>query len=166
MKTVFFDRKRFLHYIKIIRVYNPYICNMKITKCTSLFLALLVLVSNIGLAFSVHYCGENIAGISSAYTLYESQNDEKATSDEACCSAKANEGKSCCKDKIVKIEKKSDIVVKVFSFQLDAALLPDIWKPLVFQTDAAVPQNKLTSYYCDAHAPPLYQLYSQYIFYA
>lgn len=139
---------------------------MKITKCTSLFLALLVLVSNIGLAFSVHYCGENIAGISSAYTVYESQKAEKAISPEACCSAKAKEGKSCCKDKIVKIEKKSDIVVKVFSFQSDAVLLPEIWKPLVFETVATVAQNKLTSYYCDANAPPLYQLYSQYIFYA
>ena len=139
---------------------------MKITKCTSLFLALLVLVSNIGLAFSVHYCGDNIAGISSAYTVYESQKNEKATSPEACCSAKAKEGKSCCKDKIVKIEKKSDIIVKVFSFQFDAVLLPEIWKPLVFQTVATVAQNKLTSYYCDANAPPLYQLYSQYVFYA
>lgn len=139
---------------------------MKITKCTSLFLALLVLVSNIGLAFSVHYCGENIAGISSAYKIYGSENFEKTPSPKGCCSAKAKEGKSCCKDKIVKIEKKSDIVVKVFSFQFDAAVLPEIWKPLVFQTNTAVQQNKFTSYYCDANAPPLYQLYSQYIFYA
>lgn len=139
---------------------------MKITKCTSLFLALLVLVSNIGLAFSVHYCGENIAGISSAYKIYEFQNAEKKSAPEACCSAKAKEGKSCCKDKIVKIEKKSDIVVKVFSFQFDTAVLPEIWKPLVFQTAAAVQQNTHISYYCDAHAPPFYKLYSQYIFYA
>jgi len=139
---------------------------MKMTKCTSLFLALLVLVSNIGLAFSVHYCGENIAGISSAYKLEEFQNNKKAASVKGCCAAKAKENKSCCKDKIVKIEKKTDIVVKVFSFEFDATTLPQLWKPLVFQHEAAVQQNKLTSYHCDAHAPPFYQLYHQFVFYA
>ena len=37
---------------------------MNLKKCTGLFLALLLLVSNIGFAFDVHYCGGKIASVS------------------------------------------------------------------------------------------------------
>jgi len=37
---------------------------MSLKKCTGLFLAFLLLVSNIGFAFDVHYCGGKIASIS------------------------------------------------------------------------------------------------------
>ena len=131
-----------------------------------MFLALLILVSNIGLAFNVHYCGGEIAGFSSAYNVAESAIKENQFADRGCCAAKAKQGKTCCDNKIIKLKEKSDVVVKTFSFHLDAPFVIQNWKPVVFVSQNKITCPQTTSYYCDAHAPPLYQLYSQYIFYA
>lgn len=139
---------------------------MKITKCTSLFLALLLLVSNVGLAFNVHYCGGEIAGISYSYNIAEASQKENQFSERGCCAAKAKEGKTCCDNKIIKLKEKSDGIVKTFSFHIDAPLVIQNWKPVVFAPFTKITNPQTASYYCDAHAPPLYQLYSQYVFYA
>ncbi|MFT3793360.1 HYC_CC_PP family protein [Flavobacterium sp.] len=139
---------------------------MKLKKCTSLLLALLVLFSNAGLAFNVHYCGGEIAKISSVYASDNASADGNPMAERACCIAKAKENKTCCDNKIIQSEKKSDVVVKTFSFQIDAPFVLHQWNPLVFVPVAEVTIPQTTSYYCDAHAPPLYQLYSQLIFYA
>jgi hypothetical protein len=129
---------------------------MKMKKCTSLLLALLLLVSNIGLAVNVHYCGGQIAGISAAYNVPEAK---------SCCGMQM-EKKSCCDNKIIKVEKKSDVVVKIFSFQIDSPIILQNGNMIVFVPKSKITQPQTTVYYCDAHAPPLYRLYSQYIFYA
>ncbi|GEP49460.1 hypothetical protein FNO01nite_01320 [Flavobacterium noncentrifugens] len=139
---------------------------MKFTKGTSLFLAFLILVSNVGLAFNVHYCGGNIAGISSVYPVDASDVVKEMPSEKSCCAPKATTSKSCCKDKIVKIDKKSEVTVKVFSFQIDAPFVFENWKPIVFTSVPTVQNSPIPTYYCDANAPPLYKLYSQYTFYA
>lgn len=128
-------------------------------------MALLVLVSNVGLAFNVHYCGGEIAGISSVYHI-DTASKENSIPERGCCAAKAKEGKTCCDDKIIKLKEKSDVVVKTFSFHIDAPFVIQNWKPVVFAPYAKITNPQTNSYYCDAHAPPLYQLYSQYIFYA
>lgn len=134
---------------------------MKITKCTSLFLAILILVSNMGMAFSVHFCGGKVAGISSFYNV--DQNTDESI--HQCCIEKANENKSCCKDKIVKLNKKSDFTSKAFSCETSVAII--IQETKTFYRSFSVGRSGLlSSYYCDANAPPLFKLYSQYIFYA
>ena len=139
---------------------------MKFTKCTSLFLAFLILVSNVGLAFNVHYCGGNIAGISSGYGFDGSDVVKEMPSEKSCCAPKPKESKSCCKDKIFKIDKKSEVVVKAFSFHIDAPFVFQNWKPIAFSSVPTVQNEPIPTYYCDANAPPFYQLYSQYTFYA
>lgn len=134
---------------------------MKIKKCTSLFLSFLLLVSNIGLAFNVHYCGNTIASVS-LKTVFQSSNQEKS-----CCGI-VEKKSSCCKDKQFKLQKKSDdSVVKTFSFQIGSPYIiaPD-WKPIIFSPVTIFSNKQISEYYCDAHAPPLFKLYSQYIFYA
>jgi hypothetical protein len=42
---------------------------MNFKKQISIFLAILLLVSNVGLAFNVHYCGGEIASVSLNSTL-------------------------------------------------------------------------------------------------
>lgn len=138
---------------------------MRISKCTSLFLAMLILVSNVGLAFNVHYCGGEIAGISSSYSVSENAS-ANASPERGCCTAKAKEGKTCCDEKIIKLKGKSDVVVKTFSFQIAAPFVIQNWNPIVFGTPSKIASPQTSAYYCDAHAPPLYQLYSQYVFYA
>mgnify|MGYP006152496161 FL=1 len=72
---------------------------MKLKKCTGLFLAFLLLVSNIGFAFDVHYCGGEIASVS--------LNTTAAAPEKNCCGTSEKKS-SCCKDKVVHFEKKSD----------------------------------------------------------
>jgi hypothetical protein len=141
---------------------------MNLKKCTSLFLAFLLLVSSGGLAFNVHYCGGKIASVSSVYNVEEVCEMPAVPVDKACCAKKlAVEHKKCCSDKVVDFKgKANDVVVKVFSFQIVAPFVNPILEPLIFTPVFISQKQQHTTYYCDAHAPPFFKLYSQYIFYA
>ncbi|KAF2334402.1 HYC_CC_PP family protein [Flavobacterium daemonense] len=132
---------------------------MNLKKCTGLFLAFLLLVSNIGFAFDVHYCGGEIASVT-LKTAVQSSPEKK------CCGE--NEKKSsCCKDKVVHFEKKSDnATFKIFFFQLDFPAVIQQYKPIAFLSVPNFKSNQIISYYSDANAPPLFKLYNQYIFYS
>ncbi|MCV9926673.1 hypothetical protein OIU83_03385 [Flavobacterium sp. LS1R49] len=133
---------------------------MNLKRCTSLFLAFLLLVSNVGLAFDVHYCGGKLASISLNTTV-------QASSGKRCCGAAQEKKSSCCKDKVVHFEKKSDTAtIKTFLFQLDFPFTIQEIKTVAFFSVPNFKSKQLTTYYSDAHAPPLFKLYHQYIFYA
>lgn len=134
---------------------------MKCKKGIGLLLALLILVSNVGLAFSMHYCGGKLASVS---IQIPSSSHQQMTS---CCAKKAVEKDSCCKNKKVEIEKKSDhATLKAFSFDPYVACIVSINRlPIVLESTSFVTKS-IASYYCDANAPPLFKLYSQYVFYA
>ncbi|OXB05830.1 HYC_CC_PP family protein [Flavobacterium pectinovorum] len=132
---------------------------MNLKKCTGLFLAFLLLVSNIGFAFDVHYCGGKIASVSLNTTA-------SVSSEKKCCGASEKKS-SCCKDKVVHFEKKSDdATIKIFFFQIAFSAIIQEFKPIAFLSIPIFKSNQIISYYSDANAPPLYQLYQQYIFYA
>lgn len=132
---------------------------MNLKKCTGLFLALLLLVSNIGFAFDVHYCGGEIASVSLNTSI-------SASPEKKCCGASEKKS-SCCKDKVVKFEKKSDnATFKVFFFQFAFPAVIQEFKPVAFVAVPSFKNNQVISYCCDANAPPLFKLYSQYIFYS
>lgn len=119
---------------------------------------MLILVSNVGLAFNLHYCGGKITAVSFV--------SQKTSIEKDCC-GKPIQKSSCCKDKKVKIEKKTDhSVVKSFSFQLEIPFTAHTWKPINNLPVANFKSNPVIPFSCDANAPPLYKLYSQYIFYA
>ena len=132
---------------------------MNLKKCTGLFLAFLLLVSNIGFAFDVHYCGGKIASVSLNTTA-------SASPEKKCCGAKEKKS-SCCKDKVVHFEKKSDdATFKIFFFQIAFPAIVQEFKPIAFLSIPNFKSKQVISYYSDANAPPLYKLYQQYIFYA
>lgn len=132
---------------------------MNLKKCTGLFLAFLLLVSNIGFAFDVHYCGDEIASVSLNTTV-------SVSPEKKCCGA-SEKKMSCCKDKIFHFEKKSDnATIKVFFFQLAFPAVIEPYQPIAFLSIPNFKSNQITSYYSDANAPPLFKLYSQYIFYS
>lgn len=141
---------------------------MKFKKHLSLFLAFFLLVSNVGFAVEVHYCGGEIASVKPVFwKTVESQN----TVEKSCCPPKASsaveENNSCCKDKQFNIQKKSENVTLIsISFQPDFNFLFEEWQPVVFSEFSNFGNSSITSYYCDANAPPLFKLYHQYIFYA
>ena len=134
---------------------------MNIKKCTSLFLAFLLLVSNVGMAFNVHYCGGEIASIS-VNRIAAPQQLEKS-----CCEKIVAKKESCCKDKVVTFQKKSDdTTLKVFSFVSPYYFLVKEAQAIAFSSIENCKIIRVTSYFCEANAPPLFKLYNQYIFYA
>jgi len=132
---------------------------MNLKKCTGLFLAFLLLVCNIGFAFDVHYCGGEIASVSLNTSV-------TASPEKKCCGASEKKS-SCCKDKVVHFEKKSDnATIKFFFFQFAFPAVIQEFKPVAFLSIPNFKSNQIISYYSDANAPPLFKLYSQYIFYS
>lgn len=141
---------------------------MHFKKSTSLIIAFFLLVSNMGMAFNVHFCSGNISSISINYKVDEScAMPKKATPTKKCCAEKAKENKKCCSDKKVEQKKKSDpVVVKTFSFNAELPFVINDWNPIIFENQPIVAKQNTIEYCCDANAPPLFKLYSQYIFYA
>ncbi len=141
---------------------------MKFKKHISLLLAFFLLVSNVGFAVDVHYCGGKIASIKPVYwKTAESIN----VAEESCCPPKVSSSiekkDSCCKDKVLNFQKKSEnATVKSISFQPNFTFLFEEWNPVVFSENTNFENSRIISYYCDANAPPLFKLYHQYIFYA
>jgi len=132
---------------------------MSLKKCTGLFLAFLLLVSNIGFAFDVHYCGGEIASVS--------LNTSITASPEKKCCGETEKKSSCCKDKVVHFEKKSDnATIKFFFFQFAFPAVIQEFKTVAFLSIPNFKSNQIISYYSDANAPPLFKLYNQYIFYS
>ena len=133
---------------------------MKFKKHISIFLAFFLLVSNTGFSFNVHFCGDKIASISLK------SNFTKPSSDKACC-ATIEKKEHCCNDKVFNFHKNIEqVIVKSFSSEVSVAVLIPESKPVIFTALPNFESNPTPSYYCDAHAPPLFKLYQQYIFYA
>ena len=135
---------------------------MNFRKHISVVLASLVLLANLGLSFAVHYCKDEIASVSFQY-----QEDEPCVEDVKSCCAKEDSHSSCCSNKLIKVEKKTDdILVKTFQLDLEPAVFSADWKPnfIAFES-VEIPSNEV-DFYCDSHAPPLYKLYCQLVFYA
>lgn len=123
-------------------------------------MAFLILVSNMGLAFNVRYCGSEITSV----TLKTPAEDKNLEKD--CCGV-VEKISHCCKDKVVKFQKKTDnLIQKTVSFHADFIFLTNEWNSLVFSFVSNFKKDSFLLYYCDANAPPFFKLYHQYIFYA
>jgi hypothetical protein len=148
---------------------------MQIKKHFALLLAFFLLISNSGLAFNVHYCGEKIAAVSSVFSNEEvcdpsNSEEAKQTPDNeknSCCAKKEITHKKCCSDKEVNLKDNSEkFAFKSISFDFDFFFYTAIFTRTYFDTvDRGVTSQHLY-YSSDANAPPLYQLYCQYTFYA
>lgn len=136
---------------------------MNFRKHISIVLASLILLANLGLSFSVHYCKDEIASVSFQFQEEEEPCVEKVSS---CC-AKATSHDSCCSNKEIKVEKKTDdVLVKSIQIQFDQVVLNDYWKSNFNTFSGLTNASNEIAFYCDSHAPPLYKLYCQFVFYA
>ncbi|NHN26515.1 hypothetical protein FIA58_012585 [Flavobacterium jejuense] len=134
---------------------------MSFRKSTSLLLAVFVLFSNLGLAFNVHYCHDELSAISVDY-----QFEEACIKKQNSCCEVVNKHSECCSNKIVKVEKESDkALVTSFQFHLDCSILVANYS-LDFPICEKTIENDFLDFYCDSNAPPFYKLYCQLIFYA
>jgi len=141
---------------------------MKFKKHISFILAFFLLVSNIGFAVDVHYCGGEVASVKPIYW----KNTEFPNSvKDNCCGLKVTSNvqkkDSCCKDKVVHFQKKSEnTTLNSISFLPNFVFLVEEWNPIIFSEISKCVGNPITSYYCDANAPPLFKLHHQFLFYA
>jgi hypothetical protein len=129
-------------------------------KHISIILTFFLLVSNLGLAFNVHYCGNKIESISLKIAP-----PHKVEIDECCGIVEIDS--QCCMDKVIKSDVKSDqIIVKTLSFDSDFTAITEHWSSIDYCSNYILNPSDVFTYYCDANAPPLYLLYNQYTFYA
>lgn len=132
---------------------------MKWQKPISLFLAFFFLFSNLGVAMNVHYCGDEIASVSLRSSI------EPTASEKDCCGI-FEQKSHCCKDKVFHFEKKTDQATVLAMHALDFEAIPFyLWNPVVL-LPLSVRESKLEKKYTfQSNAPPLFVLYSRYIFY-
>jgi hypothetical protein len=141
---------------------------MKIRKCIGMCLALLVLVSNTGLAFNVHFCEGVIATVTSAFNTDEACSMKAEPSASGCCSsAKQTSHEDCCKNKLVNLKEKSDKgIVKTLKFELTAPFLIRVINSVPEYKKEADTRALAPVVSAGIHSPPLFKLYSQYLLYA
>lgn len=132
---------------------------MILKKHISILLTFFLLVSNLGLAFNIHYCDDKIESISlKISTCSQGEVDE-------CCGI-VEKDSQCCKDKIIKSEIKSDqIIAKTVTFDTNFTLADYYSKAEVTVLNYNSKIGGNDTYFCDANARPMYLMYSQYTFY-
>ncbi len=132
---------------------------MKFQKAISIWLGVLLLTSQLGLTMNMHYCGKEIRSVDFSTTF------SKPKKDKSCCGMQA-EKSSCCKNKKVLLQKKVDSNLhKTFSLSAIDFVAPTTVHTICVSSIVLCQNNPFLAHYCDANGPPLYQLYSQYIFY-
>jgi len=137
---------------------------MQLKKHITLLLAILVLVSNSGLAFNVHFCEDKIASITTVFSKEEVCVTPKK--EETCCAKLEKTHKKCCSDKEVNLKNKTEkLVVKTF-IDADLFLFNNKSVVLFFSSNFKGNKTEIWTYFYNSNSPPLYLLYSQYIFYA
>jgi len=140
---------------------------MKLRRYIGIILTTLILFSNIGLALNVHYCHGEVSSVALAYKT-DVHTGYKQKGILSCGADVSNETKSCCKNELVKLQDKTDSTI-IKSLQLDLGTFCAIneFKPFtLYYSEVAAAKKETPSFYCDSHAPPLFKLYCQYIFYA
>lgn len=140
---------------------------MQFKKHICLLLVFFLLVSNSGLAFTVHFCGGKLAAISSEFSNERVCKMVEKPVEKACCAKPVQSNKKCCSDKKINFKSKTEkITIKTIAFNLDSVF---VLNPIKIPAFVAVPNTislQINDFCCDANAPPLYLLYSQFTFYA
>lgn len=142
---------------------------MKFNKHISILLTFLILASNMGFALNVHYCHNKVSSVTFAYKTDVPCTAIKVKKEiKSCCAAAKEIGKKCCKNHFVKLknDKGDNVIVKSLQLDLSTFYAVEEWKPAQFSANTQAAAHDTPSFYCEAHAPPLFKLYCQYIFYA
>ncbi|WP_297509765.1 hypothetical protein [Flavobacterium sp.] len=138
---------------------------MYFRKLLSGCIAVLILVAQMGVALHVRYCAGEVAAVETVVGFSEITKDVA----KSCCGATIESTKKmrCCTDKQLTFKDTSaKVLVKNVTPDLLALVfeLPSFY--LNYQNEIAIPTSQKLDYYCDIHGPPLYQRYSQFVFYA
>jgi hypothetical protein len=131
----------------------------------SFVLSLFLLFTNTGFALHIHYCHGSMQTISSEFALdFTKSNESSADHEEgACCMSHDTSESPCCEDSYLQADL-NDVVMQ-FDFHVQTMALPVATLVLPAHFAEVPNQNIFLDYCCDAHAPPLYILFSQRLFY-
>jgi len=144
---------------------------MYLKKQICLLIAVILLISNSGLAFNVHFCEGKIAAVSSVFSKEEICNTSDSElakqmpikEEKYCCVKPDPQHKKCCSDKEVNLKNKTEkIVLKTFSSELNSYCFFSNWDFKIRTLVTFISSPTTHEYYCDANAPPLYKLYCQF----
>lgn len=139
---------------------------MQFKKHISLLLVFFMLLSNSGLAFTVHFCEGKLASISSFFTKEVVCKMAEKPQEKSCCAKPNQAHKKCCSDKKINLKSKTEkITIKSVVLNLDAAFVVNSIKTPAFVAVPNTISSPINDFCCDANAPPLYLLYSQFTFY-
>ena len=136
---------------------------MKTLKSTSFFLAILLLFYSSGFSFTIHFCKDQIAAVSSVFSDEVVCEMPEVSTEKKCCVSK----KSCCHDVSLSLKDAStDTIVKVFTYAISTPFLAAsfISIPKV-ESQIQITRAQIQVEKC-SNAPPFYILYSQNILYA
>ena len=136
---------------------------MKTLKPTSVFLALLLLVYSSGFSFSIHFCKDQLAAITSVFSDDVVCEMPEVPAEKDCCVSK----EPCCHNVSLSLKDGStDTIVKAFTYSFIKPFLAGsfiVLPKVESQTEVTKPQIQVEK--C-SNAPPFYILYSQNILYA
>ena len=138
---------------------------MKINRITHIVLSVWMVILHLGITTHVHYCGGEVANIDT----HLSTNELDFCGSNGCCASEEDsekhESNGCCEDTIIAWEVEKALQPTWIDFCYTGAIIPEFeWSIAEVEKffDAPKPtyQNPLV------HAPPLYELFSQRIYYA
>ncbi|WP_298148314.1 hypothetical protein [Flavobacterium sp.] len=130
---------------------------MNFKKYIAIFLALTVMSTAQGFAFTAHFCGDKLASLD--FFSQEDNCEPVTKKDQGCCAIKAKQDKPCCTDKKVELKAKKDFLVEKypdFSAVVATAFQSQALKAVLV---SKCEQEQILELLPDAHAPPLYILF-------
>lgn len=134
----------------------------------SVFLASMLLFLNLGLGVIAHYCKGELAEISGLYSLVEDSCEMQADLSEkkSCCAEETLIPDSCCKNEVISFEENQPKITEFVSFDFfsPAVITAYVWQNFKLESVSIQEKNK-PEYAFESNAPPLYKLYTQYVFY-
>jgi hypothetical protein len=140
---------------------------MKFKMHKILFIAFFVLVSNSGIAFTIHFCGGKLAAISSEYNVKSICKTPKQKILDTCCDKQELDFKKCCSNKKISLKSNFEkFVIKTTSSESSNLyfLIPIPYNIEVKSiSKGAITQKML--FVGASNSPPLYLLHHQFTFY-
>ena len=124
------------------------------------------MMTKVGFAFNLHFCGERLANVTTMFEKKGCGMETPATASLSCENKEISKP-SCCADEVLLVQNQdqnpiSDIQ-ELTQIQL-YAYTATIWVLETFNFEnTSIVLDKEYNY--TAHAPPLYQLHTAYIFY-
>lgn len=127
-------------------------------KCIGFILAFFLLISQSGMAITVHYCGGEVESVKTTFPISEKK---------GCCGKPEKKPAHCCKDEVVKADKETISIVKTISLSFECCSFSDFdFSPKNQSVFVPVKVQEIYAQANPINGPPLYLLFSQYIYYA